>query len=352
MKPVSGMAGIALACVIVLGLGHGSPAFAQSGGMRMFVDRPLNSSAVPIPFDVSGWALDLNAGSSGVDAIQIWAFPSSGAPVFLGAATLDIDRPDVAAAFANPALLKSGFLLTVSKSLPSGAYTIRVFVRQASTQAYAIVVDVPVTVIGVTLTDLGSCTADQVPKFDGTLWKCATNPGTKGDKGDQGATGAPGAAGAPGSPGAAGAPGATGPAGSLTSVYAYIYNLGSQTVLAGSSISFSNNGVMSAGITHTAGTTDITVTTAGTYEIDFTTTASFQYAQVALFLNGTARPEMRFGSQTFDPIVKHGHGILTLAANDVLSLRSDTGSNNFSLTNNTGGTGQIVNASVLIRRLN
>jgi hypothetical protein len=354
-----------VACSILLGLGHGSPAFAQGASMRVVVDRPVQAAALSGPFEVSGWALDVNATSNpGVDAIQIWAIPTSGNAVFLGAATLNHDRADVAASFANPAFLKSGFQLSVKTALPSGDYVVRVFVRQTSSQTYAIVADVPVTVIGVTLSDIGTCTAGQVPQFNGTAWACATSPGQKGDKGDPGATGAAGPAGVPGATGPAGPPGATGAAGAagpagangapgtLTSVYAYVYNLGAQIVNVGNTITFSNNGVMSAGITHTAGTANVTVLTAGTYEINYTTSAS-QTAQMVLFVNGVARPEMRSGSShAGDSRINNVHGILVLAANDILTLRSDpTSSQAFALQAAVGGTAPIVNASILIRRL-
>lgn len=143
---------------------------------------------------------------------------------------------------------------------------------------------------------------------------------------------------------------ASGGGSSFTPTYAYTYNVGFQFVPIGFPINFNNNGAMSAGISHALGTSDIIVSSAGTYEINFTTTAA-EPRQVSLFVNGVERAETRFGSDLGTSEIT-GHCILVLAANDVLTLRNAPSSNQaFVLVNAAGGFAQVVNASMLLRRL-
>lgn len=93
------------------------------------IDQPAVNSVVPPWFDVAGWAIDLGAEeTSGVDAVHVCAYPSSGsAPLFLGAATVGPFRPDVAAVFGSR-FEASGFRLSVSGVAP-GSYTLVVYAR-------------------------------------------------------------------------------------------------------------------------------------------------------------------------------------------------------------------------------
>ncbi|GCE04805.1 BclA C-terminal domain-containing protein [Dictyobacter aurantiacus] len=75
--------------------------------------------------------------------------------------------------------------------------------------------------------------------------------------------------------------------------FAYIYNTKNQMVPLESSVTFDSNGLMSAGITHTAGDpgdSAITVATAGTYLVTYSVT-SLQPSQFAIFVNGSVAPE-------------------------------------------------------------
>ena len=114
----------------------------------MSIDTPGNNQAVGSPFLVAGWATDLAAVSGpGVDVIQVWAYPNpgSGTPArFVGTATLNGIRPDVAAAF-GPNSQRSGFGLYVS-GLPAGLYDIAVFVHSSVTGTFNQVQVVRVTV--------------------------------------------------------------------------------------------------------------------------------------------------------------------------------------------------------------
>ncbi len=200
------------------------PAAAQhmavNGPLRLQVDAPVSGATLAPPFGVGGWAFDQLASSgSGIDTVHVWAMPASGAPVFLGAATMGGARPDVAAVFGAQ-FLASGFNLSANVVLAPGAYMLTVFGHRSSTGAFDIVEQVPITVRGITLSDLVACTAGQVPQFNGVSWGCADSPGVAGLQGPQGPQGPggpqgpAGPQGATGPTGATGAAGATGPTGS------------------------------------------------------------------------------------------------------------------------------------------
>ena len=193
-----------------------------SGALRLSTDAPATGSSVLPPFLVGGWALETSAASgSGVDAVHVWASPAIGPAIFLGVAAMNAARPDVAAIFGAQ-FQQAGFNLVVTTALPPGNYTLQVLARRASTGTFDIVEQVPVVVRGVTLSDLVPCAADQVPRFDGAAWGCATATGPQGPAGPAGPTGPigptgvtgpigpTGAAGANGSTGATGPTGATG----------------------------------------------------------------------------------------------------------------------------------------------
>jgi hypothetical protein len=114
--------------------------------LRMAIDAPVAGASVPSSFVVAGWALDGSAATgSGIDAVHVWAYPTSGAaPVFAGAATLGHARPDVAAAFGAQ-FDASGYALDV-QNLPAGSYTLIVYAHQASSGTFATERAVSVTV--------------------------------------------------------------------------------------------------------------------------------------------------------------------------------------------------------------
>jgi hypothetical protein len=225
------------------------PAAAQSS-VRIFADLPAADGSVVVPFAVTGWALDRNAASgTGVDAVHVWAFPAGGgSAVFVGGATLNGNRPDVAQAFGSQ-FAGSGFGLTVTRQLPAGAYTLRVYARQASTVQWAAMVEIPIAVTQTTLSDL-TCGAQQVPLWDGIAWVCTDLPsgqaGTAGPAGPTGPTGGTGPAGPTGSTGSAGpagpagVPGATGATGAAGA-----------TGATGPPVSFQGNWLV--GVTYAAG---------------------------------------------------------------------------------------------------
>ena len=89
---------------------------------------------------------DLGAASgTGVDVVQVWAYPHSGAaPIFVGTAAYGGERPDVAAAYGSR-FRYSGFTLT-SAPLPRGSYTLVAYARSSTTRQFTNAVTVNVTI--------------------------------------------------------------------------------------------------------------------------------------------------------------------------------------------------------------
>ena len=101
---------------------------------RLWIDTPRDAT-VTSPFVIAGWTLaqSVDAASSGIDVVHAWAFPADGGtPRFLGSATMDGSRPDVASAF-GPGYGRSGFSLTTPWLRP-GRYQISVYGRSRTGQ--------------------------------------------------------------------------------------------------------------------------------------------------------------------------------------------------------------------------
>jgi Collagen triple helix repeat (20 copies) len=175
-------------------------------------------------------------------------------------------------------------------------------------------------------------------------------PGAQGVQGEVGPQGTTGAEGAQGPAGAAGATGATGPAGSSgLSQYAYIYNLGGETVPLEADVTFDTNGVLTPGITHAPGVAGITLTTAGTYEATFSVSGT-EPSQMALFVNGILVPGTIYGSGAGTQ-QNVGQAIFIAPAGAVLTVRNHTSSAAVGLATPIGGTQASANASVVIEKL-
>jgi hypothetical protein len=108
------------------------------GRPAMSVDTPASGAVTGQPFQVAGWAIDLDAvesQGSGVDAIHVWAFPTDGsAATFAGAATTGSPRNDVGAAFGAQ-FTNSGYNLTVSGLAP-GTYQLAVYAHSTVTGTF------------------------------------------------------------------------------------------------------------------------------------------------------------------------------------------------------------------------
>ena len=173
-------------------------------------------------------------------------------------------------------------------------------------------------------------------------------PGPQGPSGPPGPQGLPGEQGFPGPQGPQGPQGPPGPAGGL-SQYAYIYNVNLITIAIEMDIPFSSNGVMTPGITHSPGFPSISVLNPGDYEINYSVSCS-EPNQFCVFVNGSPIPESLYGSGAGTQ-QNNGQVIVTLNANDVITLRNHSSSSAVILANLIGGTQVTVNASIMIKLL-
>jgi hypothetical protein len=153
--------------------------------------------------------------------------------------------------------------------------------------------------------------------------------------------------GAAGATGLAGATGATGVNG--LAQYAYVYNLAGETVPLEAAVTFDSNGVMTAGITHAAGGSAITLGEAGTYAVTFSVSGT-QPNQMAVFVNGVLVPGAVYGSGAGTQ-QNTGQVIVVAGAGSVVTVRNATSSAAVGLATPIGGTGASTNASVLIENL-
>jgi endonuclease/exonuclease/phosphatase family metal-dependent hydrolase len=107
------------------------------------IDVPMASVTVPQQFLISGWTLDPSATTSnGVSGLHIYAYPASGgAPQWVGAVSVTVSRPDVAAAYGKTQFTLSGFRMSVSSLAPGQYYLLAIFPYNTLRRAF----DPPVT---------------------------------------------------------------------------------------------------------------------------------------------------------------------------------------------------------------
>ena len=106
---------------------------------------------------------------------------------------------------------------------------------------------------------------------------------------------------------------------------------------------------MTAGITHVPGSSTIQAVEAGTYAIEFSVSGT-EPNQFALFVNGAVVPGTIYGSGAGTQ-QNTGIAIVTLAANDVLTIRNHSSAAAVTLASVIGGTQANVNASIRIEQL-
>ena len=179
--------------------------------------------------------------------------------------------------------------------------------------------------------------------------------GPAGPTGQQGTAGADGDDGAPGTPGAqgpiglTGATGPAGPAGGGLSQYAFIYNLLAQVVPIGAAVTFDTNGPITPGITHAPSSANINIESPGIYKVTFSVSGT-EPNQFALFRNGALVPGTIYGSGAGTQ-QNTGLAIITVSANDVLTLRNNASPAAVTLATPIGGTAASTNAAVTIEKL-
>jgi hypothetical protein len=153
-----------------------------------------------------------------------------------------------------------------------------------------------------------------------------------------------------GAGGATGPSGATGPAGSAgTAQYGYVYNLAAQNLPLQADVAFDTNGLMTAGITHVAGSTVLVLVNAGTYQVTYSVSGT-QITQMALFVDGDLVLGSDYGSGAGTQ-QNTGQAIVTVAGGAVLTLRNHTSAAAVDLPVRIAGTQDTANASVLIVKL-
>jgi hypothetical protein len=128
----------------IIRIGSATPKIAPG----IFLDAPRSGNVLRQPFIAAGWAIDGGASlSSGIDTVHVWAYPSTGAaPLFVGAAQMGIDRPDVAAAFGVQFGL-SGYGVT-GRGLAPGGYLLVAFALVRSTGSFDAVATAAITIAG------------------------------------------------------------------------------------------------------------------------------------------------------------------------------------------------------------
>ena len=132
-------------------------------------------------------------------------------------------------------------------------------------------------------------------------------------------------------------------------VSGYIYNISAQTVPVETDIIFDTSVIFTSGITHSPGTSQITVSTPGNYEVSFSV-PGVEPNQFALFSNGTLVTGTIYGSGAGTQ-QNNGQSIMALAAGSILTLRNHSSAAAVTLQTLAGGTQTNVNASVVIKKL-
>ncbi len=114
-------------------------------------------------------------------------------------------------------------------------------------------------------------------------------------------------------------------------------------------MTFSNNGILTAGITHAPGNAGIAFTKVGIYKVTFSV-SGVEPCQFALFINGALVPGTIHGSGAGTQ-QNTGQALIAIAAADVLTLRNHSSAAAVGLQTLAGGTQANVNASILVQKL-
>jgi hypothetical protein len=114
-------------------------------------------------------------------------------------------------------------------------------------------------------------------------------------------------------------------------------------------VTFDTNGVMTAGITHVAGSAGLALVNAGTYQVTFSVSGT-GLSQIGLFVNGTLVPGSIYGSGAGTQ-QNTGQAVVTVAAGAVLTIRNHTTAAAVDLATPIGGTQATANASVVVAKI-
>jgi hypothetical protein len=123
-----------------------------------------------------------------------------------------------------------------------------------------------------------------------------------------------------------------------------------QTVAVEANVLFNTSGVKTAGITHIAGASDITLVNIGVYKVTFSVSGT-ETSQFALFNGATMVPGSLYGSSAGTQQNTGEAIVVTTVANAVLSLKNHTSGAPVGLPTTGGGALANVNASILIQKI-
>ena len=114
-------------------------------GPVMAIDTPTANQTVSGGATIQGWSVDLRSPTgTGIDAVHVWAYPATGAPVFVGVASYGTGRIDVANLFGSH-FQNCAWSLPLS-TLSPGTYTIVAYGHSVVTGAFDAAQQVKVTV--------------------------------------------------------------------------------------------------------------------------------------------------------------------------------------------------------------
>ncbi len=119
---------------------------APASRPMMWVDSPAVNQNTSQFLHAAGWAVDLGSTNGpGVDAVHVWAYPASNPtqPIFLGAATMGVSRPDLGA-WLGPNFGASGYYLDTT--IAPGSYTLVFYAHSSLTGTFNNTQVVPITV--------------------------------------------------------------------------------------------------------------------------------------------------------------------------------------------------------------
>lgn len=131
--------------------------------------------------------------------------------------------------------------------------------------------------------------------------------------------------------------------------FGYIYNLSPQVVAVEADVIFDSTGIVTTGITHVPGTSQVIVNRPGIYEVTFSV-SGVEPNQFTLFLNGVPIPESVYGSGAGTQ-QNNGQVIVAIPAGGILTLRNHTSAAAVILQTLAGGTQTNVNASIILKML-
>jgi hypothetical protein len=138
---------------------------------------------------------------------------------------------------------------------------------------------------------------------------------------------------------------------STTSQYAFVYeNVGGATVAVEAPIVFCCTGEISDGITHSATSSNITVTAGGVFEVQFFVASTSNTTQWAVAVNGVAVAASVYGTTTSFTV--RGTAVVSASAGSSITIINHTSSGGTkTLDASVGGSATALSASVFIKQL-